>query len=283
MKILTFDIEEWFHILDHSSTATEFEWNSFDARIHVNVDAILDLLATAGQKATFFCLGWIARRYPDVIIKIASSGHEIASHSDMHQLVYGQSRAAFRSDVERSLFSLEDLIGEKIRTYRAPGFSITPSSSWAFETLAELGIEIDSSIFPAQRGHGGYPSFGTAQPSLIRAGGATLKEFPINLYSCCGAHIVFSGGGYFRLLPYPIVRHLMQRSSYVMTYFHPRDIDIAQPVLRGLPVKRYFKTYYGLKYTLRKLEKLLADFRFSDMRTADGQIDWESAHTVTVN
>ena len=159
MRILTFDLEDWYHLLDHSSTKGEDQWNRFPSRFLPNVDRILNLLDKHSIKATFFCLGWIARKYPAILKNIASLGHEIGCHSDMHQLVFEQSRSEFGKDLDVALKSLEDTIGKKVTSFRAPGFSITENTPWAFECLINAGIEIDSSIFPADRAHGGFPSF----------------------------------------------------------------------------------------------------------------------------
>ena len=162
MKILTFDIEEWFHILDNDSTKTEKNWVNYESRIHQNMERIFDVLETTNTKASFFVLGWIAEKYPEIVRSISDKGYEIGSHTTMHQLVYQQDRNQFQTDVERSIKSLEDISGEKVKMFRAPGFSITEQNKWAFEVLYELGIEIDSSIFPAKRAHGGLPNYGTS-------------------------------------------------------------------------------------------------------------------------
>jgi polysaccharide deacetylase family protein (PEP-CTERM system associated) len=280
IRVLTFDIEEWFHILDNESTKTEKQWSNFESRIHQNMDRIFDLLDRKNQSATFFCLGWIVKKYPEIIKAIDSRGYEIASHSSMHQLVYEQTPAAFEKDLEESLKTLEDMIGKKTSTYRAPGFSIKDDNKWAFEILIKHGITIDSSIFPAKRGHGGFESFGEAAPCFIDINGTRIKEFPINLWNILSLNIIFSGGGYFRLLPYPIIKKLTERSNYTMTYFHPRDFDPTQPMITELPVIRKFKSYYGLNGALEKLEQLLTDFKFVDIRTADKMIDWQKAKVI---
>lgn len=278
MKILTFDIEEWFHILDNEATKTEAEWEGFESRIHGNMDKIHGMLGK--QKATFFCLGWIARKYPEVIKEIDRRGHEIATHSDLHQLAYEQSRTIFAQDLERSIKSIEDVIGKKVRAYRAPGFSLMKENKWVFEELLKNGIEIDASIFPAKRSHGGFEQFGHAEPCWIDIDGMRLKEFPINLASFANKNLIFSGGGYFRLLPFPVLDRLTQNSNYVMTYFHPRDFDAKQPMVPGLNLIRKFKSYYGLRGSLSKLNKLINKHEFVDIRTAEAAIDWGKAKVV---
>ena len=278
MKILTFDIEEWFHILDNDASKTEAEWEGFESRIHGNMDKIHGVLEN--QKATFFCLGWVARKYPEVLKEIDRRGHEIATHSDLHQLAYEQNRQTFEQDLERSIKSIEDTIGKKVRAYRAPGFSLMEENKWVFEVLLKNGIEIDASIFPAKRSHGGFEQFGHAEPCWIEIDGMKLKEFPINLSSFAGKNMIFSGGGYFRLLPFPVLDYLTKNSDYVMTYFHPRDFDAEQPMVPGLNFVRKFKSYYGLKGCLPKLDKLIKKHEFIDIRTAEASIDWEKAKVV---
>ena len=164
--------------------------------------------------------------------------------------------------------------------FRAPGFSITEESLWAFEVLHELGIEIDSSIFPAGRSHGGLKSYGTAQPSILEYNGFRLKEFPINTKPFLKHSIIFSGGGYFRLLPYNLIKNYTKESDYVMSYFHPRDFDYEQPMIRDLSVSRKFKSYVGLKNAEKKLTNWLRDFQFIDINKADNLINWNKVKVI---
>jgi len=282
MNILTFDVEEWFHILDNESTKTQKEWSNFNYRIDANMDRIFQLLDRHNQKATFFCLGWVARKFPHIIKKIDALGYEIATHSDLHQLVYEQSRVEFKEDLKKSIQSIESVTGKKVITYRAPGFSIKEENKWAFESLIEEGIEVDCSIFPAKRAHGGFEEFGYAEPAYININGQKLKEFPINLFSLFGKNLIFSGGGYFRLVPYPMLKYFMNNSNYVMTYLHPRDFDAKQPVIENLSLLRKFKSYYGLAGALPKLEKLITDFDFVDIAEANLKIDWSQTKEISL-
>lgn len=283
MNILTYDIEEWFHILDNESTKSEKQWNNFESRIHQNMDRIFAQLDRNKVKATFFCLGWIAEKYPEVIKKIVENGYEIGSHTRMHQLVYTQNPSTFKTDVAHSIKTLEDISGKKVKYFRAPGFSITENNKWAFEVLAELGIEIDSSIFPASHTHGGFPSYKNPEPSILKYRGITLKEMPINFRRIMGQPVIFSGGGYFRLFPYTVIKKWSQNTNYMMSYFHPRDFDADQPIIKDLSRGRKFKSYVGLKETEEKLDKWLQDFKFVDIQTANKNIDWEKAPVVELN
>ena len=280
MNILTFDVEEWFHILDNDSTKSEKEWNKFPSRIHSNMETIFRILEETETKASFFVLGWIAEKHPEVVREIKKRGFEIGSHTHLHQLAYNQSRKEFVKDVDRSIKVLQDITGDTVRMFRAPGFSITESNKWAFEVLHELGIEIDSSVFPAGRAHGGFKSYTHAEPSLLDYNGITLKEFPINTYSVVNRDFVFSGGGYFRGLPYNCIKKLSEKSSYIMSYFHPRDFDHEQPIIEGLSLTRIFKSYIGLKKTEPKLINWLTDFNFMDLNTAEKKIDWNRVKKI---
>jgi polysaccharide deacetylase family protein (PEP-CTERM system associated) len=279
MKILTFDVEDWYHLLDYPGTATEQQWRSFSSRLCQNVDFILDMLDRHGVRATFFCLGWIAERQPEVILNIAGRGHEIGSHSHMHQLVHRLTPEEFRRDVEKSKKTLEDLVGAKVCSFRAPGFSITRDCAWAIDILIETGFEIDSSIFPARHGHGGYRGFPASGPVVIAARSGRLKEFPVSMSRIAGFDVVYSGGGYFRLHPYWLIRKLTDRADYVMSYFHPRDFDAGQPVL-GLPPWRKFKSYVGLKRASGKFERWIRGRDFVNIATADKKVDWSAVPVV---
>jgi peptidoglycan-N-acetylglucosamine deacetylase len=274
MNILTFDIEEWFHILDNESTKSIKQWDNFDSRIHIGMEAIYNIIETSGESATFFVVGWMAEKYPEIIREISDRGFEIGSHTHFHQLAYEQDRKTFYNDVEKSIKILEDCTGEKVSSFRAPGFSITENNKWAFEVLHELGITKDSSVFPAGRAHGGLPTYHSALPSIIKYNGINLKEFPINTHTILGKPFIFSGGGYFRLLPYKIIENWTNQSNYVMTYFHPRDFDIHQPIVPGLSLPRRFKSYVGIKNCKPKLEKWLRSFDFIDLNQADQKINW---------
>lgn len=280
MNVLTFDIEEWFHLLDFDATRTEAEWDRYEVRIYNNVERIFRLLEETDTKATFFIIGWIAKRYPDLVGKIAER-YQVGTHTMNHQLVWQQSPKEFREDVASSIALLEDITGQKVTCFRAPGFSIRQTETWAFETLAELGIEYDCSVFPAVHAHGGMPHYGKAEPALLRCGGYTLKEFPVTTKNLFGRHLIFTGGGYFRLVPYPLIKSWSKQcDDYLMAYIHPRDLDGTQPVLEGLPLARRFKSYVGVKGAEEKLRRYLRDFDFTDVATADASIDWSKAKKI---
>jgi polysaccharide deacetylase family protein (PEP-CTERM system associated) len=282
MNILTFDIEEWFHLLDNDSTKTAKEWKKYESRVHRNVERIFSILETHQVKATFFCVGWIAETYPEIVREIVSRGHEVGTHTRMHQLVYEQTPEEFNKDMEFSVKTLEDVTGQKVKYFRAPGFSIREDNKWAFEVLAKNGIEVDCSIFPAPRAHGGFPTYTEPIPSLLKYKSIELKELPINYINILRKPIIFSGGGYFRLFPYSLIKRWTAQSDYVMTYLHPRDFDASQPVIQELSLTRKFKSYVGLKGAEKKLNQWLTDFQFIDIGTAVKMIDWERVPVVEV-
>lgn len=281
MNILTFDIEEWFHLLDNDSTRNEEQWYNYEKRIEGNVGRLLDILDSTGAKATFFIVGWIAKQYPQIVKRI-SEKYQIGSHTMNHQLVWQQTPNEFRRDAEESIKRLEDISGQKIECFRAPGFSIRESEAWAFDILAELGIKYDSSIFPAHHAHGGMPSYNSTGPAVISHNGINLKEFPIPFKKIAGHHIIFSGGGYFRIFPYLLIRQFTNDAAYNLSYIHPRDLDSAQPMIKELSIIRRFKSYYGLGQAEHKLRKWLNEFKFTDIKSADEIINWNEVNQINI-
>lgn len=280
MNILTFDVEEWFHLLDNDSTCCEEQWKGFEVRIYENMERVFRILEETNTKATFFVIGWIAKTYPDIVRQIAER-YQIGSHTMNHQLVWQQSSVEFRKDVEDSIKCLEDLTGKKVEVFRAPGFSIRESEAWAFDILAENGIKYDCSVFPAHHAHGGMPSYPGKAPAIILRNRWEVKEFPVTYKSIGREHIIFSGGGYFRLFPYGLIRRWTSESEdYLMSYFHPRDLDSGQPMIKELNYLRRFKSYVGLKKAEPKIRRWLSDFNFVDIETADKLIDWNKAAVI---
>lgn len=296
MNILTFDVEEWFHLLDFDETRTEEQWKNYEVRIYDNVERILNILDDTNTKATFFIIGWIAKTYPDLVRRIAEK-YQIGTHTTGHQLVWQQSPQEFREDVESSIKLLQDITGKPVECFRAPGFSIRETELWAFDILQELGIKYDCSVFPARHAHGGFATYGTPLPSVVKHGDKRLMEFPVTVKKILGKNVVFSGGGYFRLAPYILIKHWSKscqkgeghqlipmidgsKQGYLLSYIHPRDLDDGQPVLKNLPITRVFKSYVGLKGAARKLRRYLNDFEFTDCFSAAKLIDWEKVPVV---
>jgi len=185
---------------------------------------ILDLLDAVGTQATFFCVGAMARDFPQVINRIAQRGHEIACHSDKHLWLTKMNRAEAMADTRNAINALEQCTGQKVLSYRAPAFSVGESNPWVFEVLAQCGIERDASVFPAVRDFGGFASFAEKVPSLVSYKGITLKEFPVSTVKLLGSEVAYSGGGYFRFFPLWFIRQQMKQQPYSMTYFHIWDL-----------------------------------------------------------
>lgn len=279
MNILTFDIEDWYNC---DFISENFDWSKYEVRIYEGVERILTELENKKLKGSFFCLGWLAENHPRVLEMIKNGGHQIGCHSYQHQLSTRFSPAEFKNDTYKAISLIEDVIGEKVECFRAPGFSITQNNPWAFQILSELGIKFDSSVFPAHHDYGGMPEYGDSKPSIISYHGIEMKEFPINIKRVLGHNLVFSGGGFFRLFPYYMIKHWGSQSQYMMTYFHPRDFDAEQPVIRELPRMRKFKSYVGLKTSFAKFQRFLSDFAFVNIAQANQMIDWETAHKINL-
>ncbi|GHT09255.1 polysaccharide deacetylase [Bacteroidia bacterium] len=280
MHLLTFDIEDWYNC---DFISEDFHWEKYEVRIYTGVERILNELAARNIKATFFCLGWTAEKHPQVIRDIHRCGHHIGCHSYQHELSFRFDKEGFKNDTEKAKKLIEDLIGEEINAFRAPGFSITEKNVWALEVLSELGFQYDCSLFPAAHDYGGFQRYGQSEPALLQlSNGATIKEFPINIHTVLGKNIVFSGGGFFRLFPYFLIKRWAKQTPYLMTYFHPRDFDPGQPMVESLPAIRKFKSYVGLKTSFKKFQKLLDDFNFINLPEADKQIDWQNVRTIPI-
>jgi polysaccharide deacetylase family protein (PEP-CTERM system associated) len=263
---LSFDIEDWFHLVEIEGLNDESTWLSRPSIVEPRTLEILDLLDVYDTRATFFVLGWIAERYPALVREIAVRGHELASHSFWHRPVYTQSREAFREDTIRSLDAIERASGVRPCGYRAPSFSIVKGTEWAFDVLHDCGVTWDASLFPGRRGHGGYPCGDS--PFMVRGESPLVKlpELPLRLMRVYGRGFCVSGGGYARLLPQQMLaaafKRFDRRGESAVTYFHPRDFAPDCPVV-PMPFPRRFKSYVGLASTRRKLEWLLANLWFA--------------------
>lgn len=270
-NILTFDIEEWY---TYKGIGSDLETSN---RLEGYLDIFLDLFCAQDICATFFVLGAIARSHPHIIKKIHDAGHEIGCHSDVHRWLTEFNEAQFEEDTHRAISSIEDVIGTKVLCYRAPAFSITPQNKWALEILHKNGIEYDCSIFPAGRDFGGFAGFSADTPSIIEYAGIEMKEFPMGVTTILGKKIAYSGGGYFRLLPYSKIKSIISARDYNMTYFHLRDFDKEQS--RQLTL-RYFKNYYGINSAMDKFNRLLTDFEFINIAQANKIINWQSVPVI---
>ena len=265
------DLEEWFHVCGVQTPYDDPRtWETAPALVEKDTEILLTLLDEAGVKGTFLTLGWLAKKYPRLIQRIASQGHEIGCHGYYHRLVFEQSPEQFRNEVSAARKILQDLSGQAVTCFRAPGFSIKRECFWAYPILAEEGIQIDVSIVPAARDHGGIKNF-RREPFRMVTESGELTVFPVSLMRLVGAHLPFSGGGYLRLFPMPIIhygfRQNHRRGLPVMAYIHPREINPTQPRL-NLPYRKRFKYYVGLKKCEEKLRRLLRAYRFGTLSDA---------------
>jgi polysaccharide deacetylase family protein (PEP-CTERM system associated) len=265
--VLSVDVEDWFHILDLDSVPSLDTWSSLPSRVEYNFNRILDLLIDHDTTATMFFLGWVAERFPQLVRAARACGHEIASHSYSHRLVYSMTPDEFIEDTRRARALLQDISGDPVRGYRAPGFSVTAKTPWFFQCLGEVGHTYDCSIFPARRRHGGLVTAERAPHVACRPieAGRPLIEIPASVAPVLGQRICFFGGGYLRLFPTWLIRTMAERvfaeGMPVMFYVHPRDIDPEQPRLSMSPW-RWFQCYANLDTTYAKLEDLLRTFPF---------------------
>lgn len=255
---LTVDMEEWFHILDCHGIGEPASWLAYESRIEANTHRLLDLFDLHEAKSTWFVLGWVAENYPNLVREVQRRGHGIGCHSHLHSLVWQQTPAAFRQETQLALRTLEATCGVPITMYRAPGFSITEATPWAFEVLADCGITTDASVFPGRHGHGGVVLKDAPRgPFDIPTPSGTLREYPMSLARLGPLDLAYAGGGYFRLLPWPLIRRYIHANPYTMTYFHPRDFDPGQPRIPNLGLGRTIKSYVGLAQSLAKLNQLI--------------------------
>lgn len=259
--LLTVDVEDWFQAENITKVISRDKWEAQQLRIEKNVNLILELFSNTNVKATFFCLGWIAERAPQVIKKIADAGHEIASHGYMHNLIYNQTPVAFREDVKKAKTLLQDITGKEVKGYRAPTFSMT---DWALPILLEEGYRYDSSIVITSL-HDRYGKVTIPAGKIagdcfeIRPG---LFEFSLPCLQVQGKSVPWGGGGYFRLFPYPLYRwgfnKILQNKNFVF-YMHPWEVDPGQPRVEGIARFNKFRHYVNLDKTAGKLKKLIEE------------------------
>ncbi|AFQ46128.1 XrtA system polysaccharide deacetylase [Desulfosporosinus meridiei] len=266
-NILTIDLEEWFHANYHENIFDN--QNSYEVRIVQNTKRLLSLFEEYNAKATFFVLGFVAEKHPQLIRDIAASGHEIASHGYGHQLIYEQTPDEFKADVSKAKILVEDIIGKSVKGYRAPSWSITPKSLWAWEILQELGFIYDASVFPIETYLYGLPS-SPRFPHHPKHEGRLLSllEVPSSTVRIFNQNIPFAGGFYFRVLPYLVISQCIKavnrEGQPVLVYLHPREIDPGQPRLK-LSLKESLIHYYGIKSCEQKLIRTLKEYEFTSI------------------
>jgi polysaccharide deacetylase family protein (PEP-CTERM system associated) len=268
VNAMTIDVEDYFHVSAFDGVVPRSRWDTLESRVCANTERVLEILDEAGVTATFFVLGWVGDRYPDLVRQIAANGHEIASHGYAHRLVYDQSPIAFRQDVRRAKRLLEDVSGVSVNGFRAPSYSITPRSLWALDVLIEEGHRYDASIFPIRHDRYGIPVSAPHVYRIQRDGGA-LVEVPASTLRLGTMNLPVGGGGYFRILPYAWTRWGIARINNVdrrpaVFYLHPWELDPGQPRLAAGLLSTY-RHYTNLARTEERLRRLLADFTFGPM------------------
>jgi polysaccharide deacetylase family protein (PEP-CTERM system associated) len=264
LNVLSVDVEDYFHVEAFASRVSPQDWGSFEPRVERNVDRVLELFVRHRVQATFFVLGWVARRFPRLVGNIASAGHEIGCHGFGHQHLEKLTREQFREDIRAARQCLSEQARQPVVAYRAPSFSVTRRSLWALDVLAEEGFEIDSSIFPVRHDLYGIPG----APRFLHWRDRIL-EFPPSTVRLLGNNIGVGGGGYLRILPYQWTRWAMKRINEsegqpAMVYFHPWEIDPAQPRIRA-GLKSRLRHYTNLAFMERRLDRLLQEFRFTTL------------------
>lgn len=263
---LTIDVEDYFQVSAFAPHIDRADWDSRECRVEHNIDRILKLLDNEQTKATFFTLGWVAERYPQMVRRIVAEGHELASHGYGHQRASDLTEAEFFQDVSHAKALLEDIGGRKVQGYRAPSFSIGTGNLWALDTLLRAGYRYSSSIYPVKHDHYGMPD-APRFAHQIREG---LMEVPPTTLRLFNRNLPSSGGGYFRLLPYALSRWMLQQvnqrdAEAAIFYFHPWEIDPDQPRVPGIGLKTRFRHYVNIGRTEQRLARLLRDFRWGRM------------------
>lgn len=266
INALTIDVEDYFQVSAFAPYIARSDWDQRECRVERNVHRILDLLNQYGIHATFFTLGWIAERYPNLVRAIVAQGHELASHGYGHERASDLSEEAFRQDIGRAKRLLEDLSGVEVKGYRAPSFSIGIGNLWAFDCLAAAGYRYSSSIYPIRHDHYGMPD----APRFAHPVRDGLLEVPVTTLRMFGRNLPASGGGYFRLLPYSLSRWMFKRvnasdGQAAVFYFHPWEIDAEQPRIPGIDGKTRFRHYVNIDRNHAKLSRLMGDFKWGRM------------------
>ena len=264
---MTVDVEDYFQVSAFERYVDRDAWDSRECRVERNVDRILELFDKRDVKATFFTLGWVAERYPQMLHRMVEQGHEIASHGMSHVRVTQQDQNAFREDVTKTKALLEDVSGQQVIGYRAASYSIGAANLWALDVLKETGHRYSSSIYPIKHDLYGMPD---APRFAFRPFDDDFYEFPVTTVQIGNKNLPCGGGGWFRLVPYSGMRWAMRRVNDVdrestIFYFHPWEIDPDQPRQHGLDAKTRFRHYLNLERMEARLERLLGDFQWGRM------------------
>ena len=267
----TVDVEDYFQVEGFAKAIDRSSWEGFRTRVRESNSLLLDILARHKVRATFFVLGWVARKHPEIVRQIVAAGHELASHGMSHRLIYSQTPEEFRRETRDAKALLEDLAQRPVVGYRAATYSITSRSLWALDVLCEEGFQYDSSIFPMRHDRYGIPDAEPKPHVLTTPGGGRLVEFPISVLRYGGAKLPVAGGGYFRLFPYRFTRWALrklnsQQQEFVF-YVHPWEVDPEQPRVQEASALSRFRHYLNLDRCAERLSRLLGDFEFDTMHS----------------
>ncbi len=265
---MSVDVEDYFQVSAFDGHIQRSQWDSLPHRVLRNTHIVLDLFAKNNTQATFFVLGWVAERYPELVKRIVAEGHELASHGYGHERATRQSQPEFRDDIRKAKNILEDLGAVEIKGYRAPSYSINKSNLWVHDELLEAGHQYSSSVYPVKHDLYGIPD----APRFAYRCENGLLEIPITTTQLAGKNLPAGGGGFFRLYPYVLSRKIIQRVNQqdqqaTIFYFHPWEIDPQQPKQKGVGLKSRFRHYLNLHKTEKRLSRLLTDFKWQRMDT----------------
>jgi polysaccharide deacetylase family protein (PEP-CTERM system associated) len=281
---LTIDVEDYFQVAAFKSNVNPQEWDTYRSRVELNTHRFMEITAEHDVRATFFFLGWIAERYPNLVREVVAAGHEIGCHGYSHQLIYEQSSDLFREETHRAKALLEDQIQKSVKGYRAASYSITDRSLWALDTIADAEFEFDSSIYPIRHDNYGLPG-GPHEPYRIElANGRSIVEFPITTAPVANFSIPVGGGGYFRIFPYALTRKLLHKREQEVDapfvfYLHPWELDPQQPRIRNASLKSRFRHYTNLNRVAPRLHRLLSEFDFAPMGEVLEQCRYLQSHS----
>jgi polysaccharide deacetylase family protein (PEP-CTERM system associated) len=269
INALTVDVEDYFHVHAFSGVIDPKDWDCYPSRVEGNTYRLLDLFAQRGAKATFFVLGWVAKKFPGLVCQISKEGHQVGCHGYAHQVIYSAGPDHFRTDLRLAKQFVEDALGAQVKSYRAPSYSITSNTLWALDILAEEGFDYDSSIFPVIHDHYGISNAPRFPYLRFVNGGQFIKEFPPSTIRFLGVNCPVAGGAYFRLFPYGMTAWALRQINQIerqpaMAYLHPWEIDPDQPRIPA-PWKSRFRHYQNLESTEAKCRRLLKDFSWGPM------------------
>jgi polysaccharide deacetylase family protein (PEP-CTERM system associated) len=263
LNVISVDVEDWFQVEAYAGCIPRESWHEFPLRVAANVHRLLDLFAAVDVRATFFVLGWVAERTPDLIRQIAIAGHEIASHGWSHTPAWGLTREQFTEEAMKSRALLQALTGQPVNGYRAPTFSVTTDTIWALECLVKAGYEYDSSVFPVHHDRYGIPD----APLEIHRRPEGLWELPLSVLDLGGYHLPVAGGGYFRLYPRFLTAAAIRRANAsgrpAIVYVHPWEFDPDQPRVAGVSALSAWRHHVGIGRNLEKLKRVLLDLSFA--------------------